>query len=270
MVLRDGEPGARTPYRAQPAVAARVARAVADRAGPSFLIAQLASRSLADADEIVDTTRSGWETQFPTDVWSAMEDYLDRFEQESDRRRARDLLTALAYAEGAGLPRDLWLRLAGALAGKAYDGVDIDWVLHTAAADLIDAATADGTLDLSAVSSGAQRPPRGPAERQRQRQRALAGALEATVPERADDAGRNWARGSTYVRSTWPPTPPPRGVLDHLLEDPGYLIVADAPRLRRALPAATSPVVADIRRAYQRVVDHLLYARRRRPNAPPT
>jgi hypothetical protein len=74
-LLRDGEPGARTPYRAQLAVASRVAQAVADRASPSFLIAQLASRSLADADEIVDTTRSGWETQFPADVGSAMEDY---------------------------------------------------------------------------------------------------------------------------------------------------------------------------------------------------
>jgi hypothetical protein len=101
-LLREGVPGARTPYREHPALAARVAEAVADRADPSFLVAQLVSGALADATRIVDTGVPGWENQFAGDVGSAMDDYLDRFEAESDRRRARDLLTALAYGEGSG------------------------------------------------------------------------------------------------------------------------------------------------------------------------
>ena len=39
-LLRPDEPAARTPYRQQPEVAAQVAAAVAERARPSYLIAQ--------------------------------------------------------------------------------------------------------------------------------------------------------------------------------------------------------------------------------------
>jgi len=67
LLLRDGEPGAHTPYRGRPMVATRVAEAIADRAGSSFLVAQLASRFYADPDEVIDTSRPGWERRFPPD-----------------------------------------------------------------------------------------------------------------------------------------------------------------------------------------------------------
>jgi hypothetical protein len=43
------------------------------------------------------------------------------------------------------LDHDLWPTLASALADTTYDGEDIDWVLQTAAADLVDHETLDGT-----------------------------------------------------------------------------------------------------------------------------
>ncbi len=249
---REGETDARTPYRAQPALAAHVAEAVAARADPSFLIAQLVSATLADAPAVIDTSQPGWENQFAADVGSAMDDYLDRFETERDRRRARDLLTALAYAEGAGLPGDqsdnLWPLLASALAAKPYDGDDIDWVLHTAAADLVDHTMADdGSSTCRLFHQALDDHLRGPAEQQRNRQRALAGALEATVPQPEATAFTHRScclRGLTGVptrvrRSTWQPA---RGAR----ELPGD---GRVPGRRRRLcrpartPSANSPVV---------------------------
>jgi hypothetical protein len=250
LLLRDGEPDARTPYRRRPGVASRVAQAIADRAGPSFLVAQLASRFYADADNVIDTSRPGWERQFPPDVESAMDGYLDRFEEESDCRRARDLLTAVAYAEGAGLPRDLWPRLAAALTDSAYDQDDIDWILHTPMADLVDEIRDNGTVSCRLFHQALSDHLRGPAELEPQRQRALARTLEATVPERPDHAGGDWACASTYVRTHLATHAAAGGVLDHLLEDPSYVVAADPPRLLRGLLAADSPAVADVRGAY--------------------
>jgi hypothetical protein len=165
-LLAQGERDARTPYSGQPALAERVACAVANRASPSFLIGYLVSGALRRASQVVDTGERGWETQFAADVGSAMDDYLDRFAQESDRRRARDLLTVLAFAEGAGLPNShdqtLWPRVAGALANRtynAYDGGDVDWMLHTAAADLVDQTATEGTTVYRLFPRGAQRAP---------------------------------------------------------------------------------------------------------------
>ena len=89
MLVRDDDPAATTPYRGREKLAERVARAVAVRAQPSFLVARLVGRSLAEATEVVDVRERGWETRLPADVADAMSDYLDRFEFEAERRRAR-------------------------------------------------------------------------------------------------------------------------------------------------------------------------------------
>ena len=198
-----------------------------------------------------------------------MEDYLDRFEHRvrpPPRARSAD---RPGLRRGSGpAAATLWPRLAGALADKAYDGDDIDWVLHSTTADLVDETRDNETLTCRLFHQALSDHLRGPAELQRQRQQALAGALEATVPERPDHAGRDWACASTYVRTNLATHAAAAGVLDHLLEDPDYVIAADPPRLLRALPAADSPAVADIRRAYQRVSPTCPPPRP--PSAPPT
>ena len=195
-----------------------------------------------------------------------MEDYLDCFEEESDRRRARDLLTALAYAEGAGLPHDhedehdLWPRVAGALAKKTYGvygGDDVDWVLHSAAADLVDETTADGTSAYRLFHQALSDHLRGLADVQRQGQQAFARALEALVPEDAQRSGRDWPCASPYIRTQLATHAAAGGILDHMLEDVGFLLAVDATRLLRALPAAGDSGVRDAKLAFQHVA-HLL------------
>ena len=59
-LLLDGDPNAYTPYRNQPELAEQVAMAVAERAGGSFLVAQLVSLALVNANTVVDIAAPGW------------------------------------------------------------------------------------------------------------------------------------------------------------------------------------------------------------------
>ena len=263
-LLRADEPGARTPYAGKPALAERVAGAVAERASPSFLIGYLVSGALRRAPEVVDTSERGWAARFAADVGSAMDDYMDRFEKESDRRRARDLLTALAYAKGGGLPHDpeqkLWPRVAGALANKtddAYVTSDVDWVLHTAAADLIDHTVIDGTMGYGLFHEELSEHLRGSANEQCRRQQAFARALAAMVPEDAQRSGRDWPCASPYIRTHLATHAAAGAILEHFLDDSGFQLAADVPRLLRALPAANDPRVRDAKLAFQHVAHHL-------------
>lgn len=128
-------------YRDREELAAVVAEAVAARARPLFLVAQLTGRALAAAAEPVDVDETGWAQRFPAEVGAAMDGYLDRL--GADRQRAVDLLTPLAYAEGDGLPYgELWPACAAVLAGVDpghYRLADLRWLLDSPAADLLQA-----------------------------------------------------------------------------------------------------------------------------------
>jgi hypothetical protein len=151
-LLLEHDPTQTTPYTDNPALAATVARAVAVRAHPTFLIARLVSRSLVEAGAPVDVGEPGWREQFPDSVAAAMDDYLARF--GALERRVRELLAPLAWAEGRGLPADtLWPQLATAVAGTRYQDEDVRWLLGTAATSyLLESTEADGQ-----TSSGATR-----------------------------------------------------------------------------------------------------------------
>ena len=95
------DPQVVTPYRDRARVAALVARAVAARAGRSFLVAQLSALSLMTADEPVDVGVAGWSGELPATVGVAMERYLR--EVRPGGRWMRDLLIALAWSQGDGL-----------------------------------------------------------------------------------------------------------------------------------------------------------------------
>ena len=110
-LLAESDPRATTPYRGKPAAAAAVARAIAVRAAPSFLIAQLTALSLTEAAQPVDTTAPGWMETFPSTVGAAMELYLRNAHAGSSW--LRDLLTALAWAQGDGLDNlQMWAAVA--------------------------------------------------------------------------------------------------------------------------------------------------------------
>ena len=116
-----GPPGAAwTQYRARPAVRDRLAAVIAERAGRNFLVAAMAAVPLSTARNMIDPAAKGFDPAgIPSGVGEALSKYLD---QLPDQRRERDrgLLTALAYARGAGLDDPAWLAFAAALGYQRY------------------------------------------------------------------------------------------------------------------------------------------------------
>ena len=128
VLLAADDPDSPTPYRHQPELARTVASQVAAIAGRSFLIAQIAARTLARTPRALKPAEVSADRERWRDVGAAFDRDLDRYGEEA--ARARDLLAPLAWAEGTGLPRELWAPLATALADKQhYADEDITWLL---------------------------------------------------------------------------------------------------------------------------------------------
>ena len=132
-----GPPGAAwTQYLPRPAVCNRLAAVIADRARRNFLVAAMAAVPLSTAPRMIDPAARGFNPAgIPSGVGEALSKYLDRL---PDQRRERDrgLLTALAYARGAGLDDPAWLAFADAL-GYSSVAADLDVLRHSPAADYL-------------------------------------------------------------------------------------------------------------------------------------
>ena len=115
-----GPPGAAwTQYRARHAVRDRLAAVIAERAGRNFLVAAMAAVPLSTARTMTDPAAKGFDPAgIPSGVGEALSKYLDRLPDQR-RERDRELLTALAYARGAGLDDPAWLAFAAALGYSA-------------------------------------------------------------------------------------------------------------------------------------------------------
>ena len=132
-----GPPGAAwTQYRARPAVCDRLAAVIAERAGRNFLVAAMAAVPLSTARTMIDPAARGFDpADIPSGVGEALSKYLDRL-PEQRRERDRGLLTALAYARGAGLDDPAWLAFAAAL-GYSATVADLDVLRRSPAADYL-------------------------------------------------------------------------------------------------------------------------------------
>jgi hypothetical protein len=107
-LLRQGEPAAETPYGDDPELARGVAQAVAKKAYPNFLIARLVAEDLVGRPQPLSRAEIA-ESDFPNSVGAAFEQYMARL--GTKQKRIRDLLVALAWAGGLGLPwADVWLQ----------------------------------------------------------------------------------------------------------------------------------------------------------------
>jgi hypothetical protein len=126
-------------YNAIPDRAARVARAIAGRSRGSFLIGRLTAMALA-----LRPTPATDLDALPDSVIAAMEAYLDAI--GGDRRVIEELLRPLAFAEGVGLPQELWVRLANELCGLPgkYGPSDLDRLFSGATASLLSAGREGG------------------------------------------------------------------------------------------------------------------------------
>lgn len=254
------DPARRSPYEGRTELAAAVAKAVADRALPSFLIARLVALDLLHRKRLIDTHVAGWTAQFPDSVTDAMEDYLASFGRE--QRKARHLLTPLAWAKGAGLPAGaIWAAVASRLANTTYDGNDIDWLLDHGAAFLIKTEHSSGAPTYRLFHGAMAKYLRSEYGPEIIQPAFVKGILD-TVPN--VDGTREWETSPEYVKkhlvshameaaSAGEPA-----VLDELLIDPLFLLVADPHRILRALPAAKSKLANQAAHAFGLASHHLL------------
>ncbi|GHI10066.1 hypothetical protein AQI88_41690 [Streptomyces cellostaticus] len=229
-LLAADDPHTRSPYRNQPDLAARVAEAVAERAYPTFLIAQLVSRTLTDSDTVVDP--SGKElSRLPGTVADALDDYL--FRLGPDHHRVRDLLLPLAYAHGTGLARDtVWVELASAVAQRTYTLADLEWLLSTAADFLV-----EQTVDQEEIHYRLYHQALVDYLRLAQDddivERRITRVLTGLAP--ISESRPEWAKAPTYVRRYLSRHAAAARLLDPLLDDAGLLLAAEYGELSTAL-----------------------------------
>lgn len=145
-LLATGDPDSHTPYRDRPQLTRQVSRRIAERAEHCFLVAHLVSSALALSSEPVDIRKSRWD-EFPAEVNAAMKLYLDAI-PDAQRKSARDMLAALAYSLGDGLPyadaAELWPRLAGAISEERYTHDHLRAVLDGPAGNLVEEVPSNG------------------------------------------------------------------------------------------------------------------------------
>ena len=246
-----GPPGAAwTQYRARPAVCNRLAMVIADRARRNFLVAAMAAVPLSTAPHMIDPAARGFDpADIPSGVGEALSKYLDRL-PEHRRERDRGLLTALAYARGAGLDDPTWLAFADAL-GYSSVVADLDTLRHSPAADyLLQTTTAE----------------RGARPVTRLFHQALTDELLAARYQPSDESalldtllGQASRTGwqAPYLRDHIAEHATAAGRLDQLLEDPHYLLAVDPARLVPHLDAARSARARATATVYRQSAHHL-------------
>ncbi|MFD4630950.1 hypothetical protein ACFVYR_08860 [Streptomyces sp. NPDC058284] len=245
LLLDRADPDSRSPYRDRPGLARTVADGIAARAGRCFLVARMTARYLVDGQLAIDTERPGWRDELPSDVGQAFAAYLRRF--GPDEQRVRRLLTALAHAQGAGLPESLWAPVAEELSGRPCAHEDIDWARREhASAYVYVTATASGPVFRLFHEALAEylRGSRG----DRAAHVRITGALRRLVPAPAQGAARDWPGADPYILRHLAAHAVAAGQLDDLLGDAEYLVHADprglTPHLHRADTASGRLVAA--------------------------
>ncbi len=240
-LLAEEEKDLPTPYRGQVELARRVADAVASSAGRSFLIAQLTGFALAATPAVTDTQLTSGQRRFPDNVGAAMDEYLARF--AADRRKVRDLLLPLAWAEGDGLADRLaWARLATELGTGSYIEQDITWLLRdTNAVDLLQRIERDDGTWYRLFHAALSEHLRALSEAERPGadiQRRFAAVLIDLVPR--DEQGLNWLNADNYTKAYLATHAAAGGALDGLVLDARFLVAAGPERLLPALRACHS------------------------------
>jgi hypothetical protein len=125
-----------SPYTdpAHHAQARALAVAITTSAGKSFLITRIAASSLAHRSERIVPEDPAWLATLHEGVLGVFRDDLRTSLEPADQKRAVDLLRAVAFAYGAGLPwRQIWPIVANAVVDRpgTYGDSDIAWLLGT-------------------------------------------------------------------------------------------------------------------------------------------
>ncbi len=128
----------------------RVAEEIAKVCGRSFLVTQLAAQYLAGEKSVVDPADRAWHDVVERGVTGIFHRDLYRIDDAVERRQALDLLRALAYGRGRGVPwGDIWPTVANAVAQLpdevGYRDKSIVWLLQHRIGGYLIADSADGT-----------------------------------------------------------------------------------------------------------------------------
>ncbi|MBT2511948.1 ATP-binding protein [Streptomyces sp. ISL-98] len=228
------------PFTVDPGQRRRLAEAIGRRAGTNHLVVQLAVHSILTAPNGFDPTDDQY---LPASVGQALDLHSRRL--GSDPQTLRLMLAPLALAESAGVPVELWRRLAVAVAGpdlaeaigngmalvapfvepvEEEDGRTLLRLLHPAIGDEIRA----GLAGVRAAQSQ------------------VAVALLEAVPN------QDWGRADPYVRDHIAGHTLEAGLLPQLLTDPGLFVHADPVRLRAAIEAVPTEGLGAAARTYLR------------------
>ncbi|WP_189111938.1 hypothetical protein [Streptomyces camponoticapitis] len=142
-----------SPYqqRETPDIAGAVARALAARAGTSFLVTRIAAANLAHRSESVSPTDESWLKAVDEGVQGVLRQDLDTYCHNDTEKRLQTvhLLRALAFARGRGIPwRRIWPAFANAVADdpdRTYGDRDIADLLHSPFGGYLTTDITDGT-----------------------------------------------------------------------------------------------------------------------------
>ncbi|NEB34926.1 hypothetical protein G3I62_38635 [Streptomyces sp. SID14446] len=228
LILTD----ASSPYVDRHAEAKAIAMEVARRAGRCFLVARMTASALLRGGP-VDTNVPGWAETIPSDVGGAFEAYLRRLPQ-ARYESAIALLTALAFGEGHGLPRRIWLMAATSLSGVALRETDVDALVEEDESYLTCVNVA-GTKHFRLYHQELT-------DYLRQRvlkMRDLRDIHECFVEILLRlTPGREWERAPQYVREYLSTHAAAAGAIQGLVEDPSFVLAAEPAGL---LPAVRHP-----------------------------
>jgi WD40 repeat protein len=249
ILLAENELAVRTPYRKRPGHADTVAKAVAARASPVFLIARIVARSLLASEDMVDLAEPGWSERFPSTVGHAFDGYLERCGVHEEVVRA--VLTPLAWAEGSGLPwEQLWAPLARALyPGRDITDADIERVHRIAGEYIVESRAWDRSVYRLYHHALAEHLRGDPGSRHGlEIQERFSRTLVDLTPTHADGR-RDWFGAHPYIRTHLPTHARRTSLLNSLVPDAEFLLATDPDRLLPALTArawATQRVIVAI------------------------
>ena len=253
-ILREGD-GTQTRCRRSLAARRRSWRQPPRRspsaAGRSFFVARILAATQASQPALPDPTDPRWRDSLPGQAGPAMRQDLET-RLPGRAELAIDMLRPLAYAQGPGLPwEDIWPLLANALTPNArYTNDDLIWLTDRAGSYIVESGTIeDRSLYRLYHRSLVEHLRDGRDETADQY--AIATALSRHVPLK-DNGRPNWAAAHPYIRMHLPAHAVTGQMIDHLAQDPGFLLAADPAGLLDALHRTASRAARTAADAYYR------------------
>lgn len=245
-----------SPYAGLPERAADDGRKLAARCGRVFLPARASCQVLVHQRQIPDLDSADNVKLFSADVDRVFDADLKRF--GADEGLVRDVLGPLAWAEGKGLPGQVWAPLIERLRthgthgrGPRVGAEDLPALIDKVAAYLIESGE-DGQPVYRLYAEQFAVYLRSGADHA-----AVQTAVTECLLGLVESAGsRDWASANPYIRRHLSAHAAAAGLLRELVEDPAYLAFAD-PDLLRAVLRGVDLLREPYARLYGRVAHHM-------------